>query len=414
MHLSGRKSAFMMITCYLDEQDYSALTDPKRESVEQRQLRDDLLKLARSGSVTFVFSAAAISEAVALTPDAAVFAELRAELLSELCGSNALVSFDKLIRMEIKALADQSTDALTVLDGRGRWFPDIPADSRPDTPWAGMQKKIEEEIGVAGLSRQQRRAAARNFVKNGKPRKAFKERLDQQDYRALTEELMNKYPMRPEYADVMARYALGRASGREFDEALMSSLVDPRWMMKWFASEHALSAPVAELVRRPGRELGQAMRQLVNASNQWTITLLSAGTGKNPTGKNGEIAKSWAAMVNRQLVNVAKSIGDVNKLTLGDVTAEDVDKYCPGLSAAIRSLYSSVWDSVNGAKKEQPIDSQAVDAMHALYAPYVTVFRADRFMTPHIQKQVKRHGTNVVSLLAELPDALKSLLDTAE
>ena len=86
-----------MVTCYLDSQDYSTLTDPKRNDPSYRAIKERLLDLARSKQVRFAFSAFAVSESVALSADTAHLAELRAELLSELCGSNALVSIDRLV-----------------------------------------------------------------------------------------------------------------------------------------------------------------------------------------------------------------------------------------------------------------------------------------------------------------------------
>ena len=97
-----------MITCYLDSQDYSTLTDPKRDTADHRKIKDALLHLARSKQVRFAFSSIAVCESVALTADAAHLAELKAGLLSELCGLNALVSFDRLVCAEVNSLASRS------------------------------------------------------------------------------------------------------------------------------------------------------------------------------------------------------------------------------------------------------------------------------------------------------------------
>ena len=79
-----------MITCYLDSQDYSALTDPRLNDLSRSKIKDVLLHLARTRQVRFAFSAAAISESIALTADVTHLAELKAEFLSELCGSNSI------------------------------------------------------------------------------------------------------------------------------------------------------------------------------------------------------------------------------------------------------------------------------------------------------------------------------------
>ena len=261
-----------------------------------------------------------------------------------------------------------------------------------------------------GLSRQQRRAKARALIKNGKPRPKLKALLDQQDPRAYAAEVLKQYPMRSDYAEVMARYGLGRATEKEFTDALMNSLSDPRWMMKWFTTQHAMSSPIAEMVRKPGRELGQAMRALADVSNRWAATLRDGGVDEDPTGKKGEIASRWQEMEERQLVDIVLRIATVRGVNLGAYVAADVATHCPGIAAGVKSLYSSVWANVGGGRKEEASDSQPVDALHAFYAPYIKVFRADRFMAPHIQKQVKISGTIVVPRLSLLVGTLKNQL----
>ena len=49
-----------MITCYLDSQDYSVLTDPKQNSFDRRKIKEALLHFSRSKQVQFAFSAAAV------------------------------------------------------------------------------------------------------------------------------------------------------------------------------------------------------------------------------------------------------------------------------------------------------------------------------------------------------------------
>ncbi len=398
-----------MITCYLDSQDYSTLTDPHSGTPDRREITEALLYFARSKQVRFAFSATAVCEAVALTPDAAHLAELKAELLSDLCGSNALISFDRLIGAEVQALSLRSSRRGDMFDPHGRWFPEVPIDENPHDPRRRMGVLAEEEMAAMGMSRQERRAKTRSLIKNGKPRHWLKGHLNQQDPKVYAEELLKRYPMRADSAEIMGLYALGRATEKEFTDALMNSLSDPRWMMKWFTTHHALSSPIAEIVRQPGRELGQLMRTLARLANEWATTLKNGGLD-DPTGKHGEIAFRWQEMEQRQLVDLVQKIANSKRINLGNYAAADVDACCPGISAGIKSLYSSVWANVGGGRKEEASDSQPVDALHAFYAPYVQIFRADRFMAPHIQKQVINAGTIVVPRLSQLVNTLEKHL----
>ncbi|MGE3432628.1 MAG: hypothetical protein AB7I22_16625 [Ramlibacter sp.] len=401
-----------MITCYLDSQDYSSLTDPQKLTPELIALKRSLFEMADSGKVQFVFSAAAVCESVALTPEANFLAELKADFLSELCGRNALVSFDRLLKLEVTSLAARVGPPQSMLDLSGTWFPDFTdSDSVSESPWVRMRSLAEADLKKIGMSRQQRRALVRHSIKNDKPRGSFKQHIEQQSTSSLAAELVKQMPMLPEYAEMMVRWGLGQAGEEEFNRALMNSLRDPRWMMKWFSSQKAVASPVADIVRKPGRELGAVMRQLVEISVRWAGLMESIDPNSDPVGRNGEMSRKWTEMEEGQLVSLAERAAAGYQIPLvGGVSAADVDKFCPGISSCIRSLFSSVWTNIGGGRKEQPSDSQPVDALHAMYAPYVDVFRADRFMSPHIQKQVERHRTLVVSRLPQLISGLNTKL----
>lgn len=396
-----------MITCYLDSQDYSTLTDAKTLTADRIHIRKALLDFARERKVRFVFSAAAVSEAVAITPESTHLAELKAELLGDLCGTNALISFDRLLHAEVLALARQGDPPRNMLDPNGNWFPEIPAAKKNEMPWQQIRELAESDLEGKGLSRQQRRAAVRKVIKHDEPRGAFLSHLEKQSPSTFAEEIIKQYPMKDEYAEVMARYGLGRATEKEFREAFLASLRDPRWMMKWFATNHALSSPIADIVRKPGRELGQGLRNIIDVSIRWASGLKVSCLDLDPTGRNGEIARRWMEMQGGQLLSLLRRAADTHNILLADVTPEDIDKHCPGISTTVRALYSSAWENIAGSRKEAPSNSQPVDALHAMYAPYVRVFRTDKFMAPHIQKQVNRYGTVVVPRLTQLVGVLE-------
>lgn len=399
-----------MISCYLDSQDYSVLADPKRVTPDQLRVKETLLYLARSKQVRFAFSAAVVSESAPLARESAHLAELKGELVAELCGSNALVSLDRLIGAEVTALASRSAPPLDMFDPQGQWFPDIPISEGPDKPWDDFTRMAEEELRGSGLSRQQRRARSRALVKNGKPRQALRTVLAQQDQSALTLELLKQYPMRPESAEVMVMYGLGKASAREFYTALKASLLDPRWMMKWFATDDSLPSSIADIIRGPGRELGQLMRELACVSVQWSAAIRDAGCEMGPTRRCGEIALRWKEMEVSQLLAVAQRVACGKGIELGSCDGHDVATFCLGLTACVGSLLSSVWANVGEGRRVEPSDSQPADALHACYAPYVKVFRADRFMAPHIRKHIKAANTEVVPRLSELVGVLDAQL----
>lgn len=402
-----------MITVYLDSLDYSTLTDPKQLTPALNTVRDRLLAYSRSGLVRFVFSSVVVCEAAPLTPESVGLAAHKADFLGDLCGNNALISFDRLISWEIEALLGKAAKPVDVVDPEGHWFPEMEPPEREGDVWQRMELLLNEDLKLKGMTRQQRRAMSRKYIKNGRPRAELQALLDQQDGREISTALVAQYPMRPEHANIMSQYSLGRVSEEQFRDALIGSLRDPRWMMRWFATNHSLASPISDIVRKPGREIGELMRTLVKGSLDYANILITLNpTGHNPSGRHGELSKQWAEFQDRQILSLVKGLSSRWCNTeITDVNIEDVNANCRGLVTTLRSLYSSAWDNVGGGRKEPPSDSQFVDALHALYAPYVDVFRADTFMSPHIERQVaQKDGTMVVAKLLQLPDAIEKQL----
>jgi hypothetical protein len=96
------------------------------------------------------------------------------------------------------------------------------------------------------------------------------------------------------------------------------------------------------------------------------------------------------------------------QLAFKDSTA--MFKAAPGLTVALRTVYRSMGNSV-GKGKRKPLDSDFVDGLHAVYAPYVDIFRADGYMAPLVQGAVSEHGTEVVANLLELPAVIQKRLE---
>lgn len=87
---------------------------PKLESV-----RSELLALAKSESLQFVFSGVHLSEMAPLEAKYAPAAAARADLLVELCARNAFISFDRVVEAEIACLLPSEVCAAQILSQNG-------------------------------------------------------------------------------------------------------------------------------------------------------------------------------------------------------------------------------------------------------------------------------------------------------
>ena len=101
-----------------------------------------------------------------------------------------------------------------------------------------------------------------------------------------------------------------------------------------------------------------------------------------------------------------KELLEVNVDTL---SPQLIDGSCPGLSVCIRALHSA-WGTAISKTPRQAKLSDFPDAIHAMYAPYMDVFRADSFMSAHIAKHVASKMTRVVPKLIQRPDAIRTAL----
>jgi hypothetical protein len=376
---------------------------PKLESV-----RSALLALAKSETVQFVFSGVHLSEMAPLEAKYAPAAAARADLLVELCERNTFISFDRVIEAEIACLLPSEVCAAQILSKNGDWFPDVD-DAISPIGKAEIAQAIDSATKGGGLNRPQRREFKRQMLKSSGSRSLMQELLEQQTEAADLTDLIRLYPMRPQDAKVLSRYFLGHATKREAEHAFLESLRDPRWMMRWFLAHHDRMTPITEWLRAPSRTMTTNMREAATAA-------LDAHRLRTTFGDMFQIeiltASGWLTAQDSLLLNVANKL--LEHFRPGSPSISEVSLVgdrCPGLSTIVRSLHSSLWDSV-GRSPRKLKESDFVDAVHAMYAPYATFFRADNYMSGHIQKYVTRWGTQIVSRLEDLPHQIQRKLES--
>ena len=394
------------VVIYLDSNDYSTLSDPRRRTDALDKVRCALLELASSPSVLFAFSGAHLSEMAPLEAKYAPAATARADLLIELCGRNAFISFDRLIKAELAHLANSPAVAPQVLSSNADWFPEL-EDVISPIKWADTAREIDSSIKERGLNREQRRTLKRQLFKSNQPRPSMRGWLASQAEGEDTTDILRLYPMRPEDAKVLGRYVLGHATTEQAETAFLESLRDPRWMMRWFAAHSDKLTPVTEWLRGPSRDMADRMKEIAAGAQELRRLEAIPKAGfraemLTPSGWNAAQNLLLLNVANRLLVQFYPECASIDNV-------EIIDARCPGLSTAIRSLHSALWDSV-GTRPRTPQESDFVDAVHSMYAPYVSIFRADRYMAPHIQRQVAHHQTRVVSRLEDLPDQISGML----
>lgn len=392
----------MTLRVYLDSSDYSVLSDPDKAAREAPGVHDVLQRLKDAGSVEFFFSAAHLTEMAPVKPTYADAALRRGNMLVALCGGNCMVHHETLFRAEVSAALGLSASVATPFDRAGKWFPDGAAEMSPVTEADHLRsiKSTIDDVLPKG-NRADKRRVKRMLVKGGKLRSHLRAELQRGAESGDLSEILALYPMRPDAARVLARYIAGAATATDATAAFESSLRDPRWMMQWFEKHHDKLTPFVSWARGPAAELTDKVRELARlVESARRNSLMTEETLASMYGP-----AKWEEWQASMLVGLANRLAeDLEPGAKLDVLL--IDSHCPGISATIRSLHSA-WRSITFERPRKPKESDFVDALHAAYAPYVDVFRADGFMSNHVAKQVARFGTTVAPKLASLPEVLR-------
>lgn len=209
-----------------------------------------LCEWAESETVQFVFSGAHLMEMAPLEPQYTPAAALRADLLVALCRRNAVISHDKLVALELESLQHNSAPSIEAITTTATWFPDL-TDVISPVRWVDAMKDVDVMSKEHGLNRSQRRQLKRTMFKAGKPTKATRQFMADNEAGSDYRELLEQFPMREEDAKVFGQYVIGKTTADQATEALLESLRDPRWMMKWFANNHTRMTPFIAWLRKP-------------------------------------------------------------------------------------------------------------------------------------------------------------------
>lgn len=384
---------------YLDSADYSTLTRPRLEIGQSQQLAA-LRALKQRKDVIFVYSGAHIAEMSPLEEQYASAGVTRTALMVELCGRTTMISYDRLMKAELTRLVRRDPEPVDALDMNGGWFPDMGSLISPldelDIP--GMMKA---ELDTQQMNRKARRIFQKKLTKNGGFKSNFEKTTGETlDFTALLE----KVPMRPRDAAVLKRFVLGTATREQADQAFLESLRDPTFMSQWFIYNHHQMGSVVEWLRKPAQQLLASCQQTLEDLNDLMTQLPKAERAEVMMGVRGE---HWTKLKRQGMLDIVNRL--LERLLPEAPFCEDValiERYCPGLFVCINAFYASLQKSLGENGRELKA-SDFVDLIHALYIPYVSYFRADRYMSGVLQPLAKDVGTEVVASPAAIIDALK-------
>jgi hypothetical protein len=180
-------------------------------------------------------------------------------------------------------------------------------------------------------------------------------------------------------------------------------------MIQWLHQHQAESTEFIALMRTPAATAVAAILPIFEAAREIRTRDNTLNTGFADSIITN---KKWTELQNSVLSSVAAQLAE---LMLGvqsrPLDPKTIELQCPGLTVAIRSLFSAWWTTTTKMPRT-PQPNDFADAIHAIYAPYVHIFRADSFMAPHIQKHAAQYNVKVVSKLPEISEAVSAIIKT--
>lgn len=390
---------------YLDSSDISVMSDPKFAS-QWDEVRRGLEQFRSQGDIRCVFSQAHLVEMAPTEIGKGSLAIAKADVLIELCGAHALPSLDNLMKGELKALRDGGPPTRDVLSTDGEWFP--PIDDLFEAEGSAMLREaVTDVVSDFPMNRAQRRATKR-LNKNGALTNELLRRLEGDSFENAASEMQKKYPMRDADAAMLVAYLRGKASREDATHAFCVGLRDPRWMMRWFASDGVDVTKFAGWLRASSTKMKVSVDLLAGLARQ--ICALPKEAQAPAFERLMSIKPEWDRLPDQLAERLVQDLakGDTSE-PMAQIPAQRIHETCVGLSVLLRTFFSAAWASTS-EQPRVPMASDLGDCFHAMYAPYVDVFRADSFMASHIQRQTTKFGTTVVPKLRGLLPAIEKRL----
>lgn len=394
------------IQVYLDSSDYSTLSRPFVELLpEDRAVLEWLRQNQRRGTIEIRYSMVHLVEACHRDVNSKESAVARAKLIGDLSDTKVMRSIPDIVCSEA-GVANRPIDVIGhAFDNHGKWYP-------PVGPLAGAVqldlRRIASDTAVATGGNRAARRAAKSIVGT----RTRRQNLIQQfcaDTAALAR-LCESHGMPPRVAqrDLFLKIFGQDRSDKEIEELLCSEIFAPRHLVEDYLDRFER----ARSIRSSVRGLGE---RLVGSVDQFRESLDSAR-------KRGDSSLEMQLQTLRrndssefdqfreQLTRTALRIG--SQSSIEGVTNAPKAGECVGIEVLAGFIENWFKDLIGGANVagRAPQPSDAGDALHAFYLPYVDVWRGDRYACNALRDLARRFGTLIAPTLRGLPASLDALI----
>lgn len=379
---------------YLDNADFSSLTDPKRDADWRVRSIARLKSGVSNGTIQCRFSAVHIIEGSPAGLQVTEPGIRRLRLIRELCGRHALRYPFDLASIELLASArNAALDPKAAHADDGRWMPGL-------EDFAADLEREKQEL-IAQMKRLPRSQRRKLLTKDGI---GINLQTGREETARQARELASKWPGFERCLDVFRRFYSGQCSAQAVEDAFLRPFADP----EEFAAVHLANFEQMEKLMGWLRELGAENVETFTAlrKNLWTIV---------PTWTDDE--RSMAAEKHylefREQMLCARNDGIVRTLVGNDSgfeafdTPEDAANAAPTYFAFADAFMTVISRSLLPPEHPRKLKrSDFGDMIHAAYIPHVDYFRCDAAMADCFRELGQRFRTVLVPSLDELLNGL--------
>lgn len=386
------------IQIYLDSSDFSDIVNVNKKSQDYSDTIRYLIEKRDLGLIQIRFSEAHVVEAAPKSPDAVNFALERLKAINLICGNNSLIHPVDLIEFEVSAsdALDFKQNYVRIFRNDGSWLPTLfdLSEIVPD-----VEDSVRKDVEKMG------RKAKRKYLKNGKPTALWYGEMRAANS-ASGNVVANNLPLTLEALRIVKKYFMGESSRNDAVRALHNSINNLEVFGKWYGKDWDSAFAISSNLRSLGKEFEAA---LSSARQEFYLF-------KKQHNEIGINDKTLFEMSHRAfhevLAESSNKLANSMALQIGSTpkTMNDPWKATPGLTCSVTLAMHIARSSVATKMPRRPMASDFPDCYHAIYLPYVDVFRADSFIAGILEECKLPFATLIADNFLQLPEKIDKLL----
>jgi hypothetical protein len=400
-YLTHRKATVdCPIQVYLDSSDFSNLANPATRTKEIVAVETFLVEMHDRGLLEIRFSEAHVTEASPVNPSAIPAGLARLSTIQRLCGLKCLSHPADLMRGEIDSV--HSGDPLrkrrcAVRRDDGYWFHSA---FRLGTILPTREELLTEL--VSKLPRETRR----KFVRNEKfTRDAF---LSLSSSLPNMESLREKLPLSVESIKVIESYYRGNRKLVDAERAIYASVAELIHFGSLFPKNWNQAHDLTKYLREESINITSRLKEQYEDIATTIEAHIENGLSVDQIER--DMAEAFRVVVKTTGAKLAAKMAQGTDQA--KILAADPWEQFPGIATASALTLHVAQRSARVRQSRAPKFSDFGDAYHAIYLPYVDVFRADAFIADVLRQCKLPFPTVVVDRFLDLPKRVQELIES--